>query len=205
VKWVLLVTFADRATAASESTRVGRYHGRVTGTYVDARGADHPYSAGDPELLSWVHNVFTDAFLSCQKLWGGAIPGGADRYVNEWATAGELVGVDDAPRSERELRDQLAAFGPDLKYDERVAAAVRFIRKPPLAKSMLPAYRILFAGAVASLPVEYRRMLRLRRSPLPVITATRVVLGAVQLVLGPRSGAERAAERRITQLEAARR
>ena len=42
-----------------------------------------------------------------------------------------------------------------LKSDERVAEAVRFIRHPPLPKPMLPAYRVLFAGAVASLPDDY--------------------------------------------------
>jgi len=203
VKWVMLVTFADTTTARTESSRVGRFHDRVAGTYVDARGETRPYSAGDAELLSWVHLVFTDAFLRSSQLWGDRIPGGADQYVREWTTAGELVGVADPPRSEAELRAQLQAFSGDLLYNERVAEAVRFIRRPPLAKSMLPAYRIMFAGAVASLPREYRRLLRLRRSPLPVITATRLVLGLVRLILGPRSGAQLAAEARADRLGAA--
>jgi uncharacterized protein (DUF2236 family) len=204
VKWVMLVTFADTATARTESTRVGRFHDRVAGTYVDARGETRPYSAGDPELLSWVHLVFTDAFLRSNETWGGPIPGGADQYVREWTRAGELVGVTDPPRSEAELRAQLQAFADNgtLLYNERVAEAVRFIRRPPLAKSMLPAYRIMFAGAVATLPREYRRMLHLRRSWLPVVTATRVVLGVVRLVLGPRSGAQITAEARAIRLGA---
>ncbi|RWZ61582.1 DUF2236 domain-containing protein [Labedella populi] len=203
IQWLVTVTFADTAVARRESARVGRFHSRVAGTYVDAEGHERPYSAGDPELLSWVHIVFTDAFLSCHEVWGGPIPGGADAYVREWATAGELVGVVDPPRSERELRDGLAAFRPVIKTDERVAEAVRFIRRPPLRPAMMPAYRILFAGAVASLPRDYRRLLGLRRSPLPVVTATRMVLWLVARVLGSSSTSEDAARARIARLRAA--
>jgi uncharacterized protein (DUF2236 family) len=204
IQWLVTVTFADRENARLESGRVGKYHDRVVGSYVDAHGVTRDYTAGDPELLSWVHVVFTDAFLGCHELWGGAIPGGADGYVREWAAAGELVGVQSPPRSRRELLDQLAGFDPDLKSDDRVAEAVRFIRNPPLRRSVLPAYRVLFAGAVASLPVRYRRMLGLRRSPLPVITATRIVLRGVELVLGRSSSSEDAARGRIARLEAQR-
>ena len=203
IQWLVTVTFADTAQARRESTRVGRFHDRVVGTYTDAAGVERPYAAGDPELLSWVHVVFTDAFLRSHEVWGGAIPGGADRYVREWATAGHLVGVQDPPRSEAELIAQLDGFRTRgvLKSDERVAEAVRFIRNPPLRRSFMPAYRIMFAGAVASLPAEYRRMLGLRRSRLPVIRATGLVLSVVSAILGSSSTSEDAARARIARLE----
>ncbi|GAB3606705.1 oxygenase MpaB family protein [Conyzicola nivalis] len=202
IQWLVTVTFADTAVAVAESSRVGRFHDRVVGEYSDAQGVTRPYAAGDPELLAWVHVVFTDAFLSCHELWGGPIPGGADAYVREWAKAGELVGVQAPPRSEAELRAQLDSFraAGTLKSDERVAEAVRFIRNPPLRRSMLPAYRVLFAGAVASIPREYRDMLGLKRSPLPVVFATRVVLRFVGAVLGTESTSEVAARARIARL-----
>lgn len=205
IQWLVTVTFADTELAVHESRRVGAFHGRVTGTYLDAQGRERPYAAGDPELLSWVHVVFTDAFLECHKLWGAPIPGGADGYVREWATAGELVGVEDPPRSAAELWSRLEAFRSTgtLKSDERVAEAVRFIRHPPLRPSMLPFYRIMFAGAVASIPREYRAMLGLRRSRLPVVWATGAVLTLVRLLLGPSSSSENAARVRIARLEAA--
>jgi hypothetical protein len=112
--------------------------------------------------------------------------------------------VQHPPRSERELRAQLDAFreAGTLKSDERVAEAVRFIRNPPLRKSMLPAYRVLFAGAVASIPRDYRVMLGLKRSPLPVVFATRLVLRFVGAVLGSESTSEVAARERIARLDA---
>lgn len=203
IQWLVTVTFADTTVAVAESGRVGRFHSRVVGTYTDAHGEERPYSAGDPTLLLWVHDVFTESFLACHEIWGGTIPGGADAYVREWAKAGELVGVVAPPRSAVELREQLDGFGPDLKSDERVAEAVRFIRHPPLRRSMLPVYRVLFAGAVASIPREYRERLGLRRSRLPVVWATGLVLGGVRLVLGSSSTAEDAARTRIARLAAA--
>ena len=163
-------------------------------------------AAGDPELLSWVHVVFTDAFLRCHETWGDAIPGGADRYVREWAKAGELVGVVDPPTSEAQLRSQLDAFRDAgiLKSDERVAEAVSFIRNPPLSRGMLPAYRIMFAGAVATLPEEYRRMLGLRAPRWPAVWATGVVLRLVRVLLGKSSSSEDAARVRIARIDGAR-
>ena len=68
---------------------------------------------------------------------------------------------------------------------------------------MRPAYRVLFGGAVASLPREYRKLLGLRRSWLPVVTGTRILLWGVGLVLGRRSTAEEFARNRIARLAAA--
>lgn len=202
IQWLIGVTFSDTAMAVKESNRVGRFHDRVTGTYLDADGVERNYSAGDPELLSWVHVVFTDAFLGSHVIWGSTIPGGADQYVREWTKAGELIGVVDPPASEAELRSQLEAFRSAgiLKSDERVAEAVRFIRRPGLARGMRPAYGILFAGAVASIPIEYRRMLGIRRAWWPAISATRLVLALVGRILGTSSTSEVAARRRLARL-----
>ncbi|TFC99695.1 DUF2236 domain-containing protein [Cryobacterium sandaracinum] len=204
IQWLVTVTFADTTLAEHESSRVGRFHDRVTGTYRDAQGIERPYAAGDPELLAWVHIVFTDAFLASHTLWGDPIPGGADGYVREWAKAGELVGVHNPPRSASELQAQLDAFKDAgiLKSDERVAEAVRFIRNPPLRPAMMPFYRVMFAGAVASIPREYRELLGLRRSLLPVVWGTGAVLRLVRLLLGRSSTSEDAARARIARLSA---
>lgn len=194
VRWVLVTSFADRAGADAVSAYVRSLHTRVAGTY-----GDTAYSAADPELLSWVHVVFAESFLSCHQTWGTAIPGGADQYVAEWARAGELMEVASPPRSEADLRAQLAAFGPYLVRDERVVEAVRFIQSPPLKRSLLPGYRILFAGAVSTIAPEYRRMLGLRRPWWPARTLTRLGMVVLALLLGRPSNAEIFARRRIAR------
>jgi uncharacterized protein (DUF2236 family) len=205
VRWVMTTTFADRPTAERGSAMVKRIHGRVTGTYLDADGSERAYSANDPDLLRWVHVVFADAFLSCHEQWRGSIPGGADAYVDEWATAGTLMDVANPPHSKRELRAQLAAFGPQLRADERVKEAVHFIRNPPLRRSVMPGYRVLFAGAVASLEPEYREMLGLRRPRWPAKLGARLVLNILAVLLGRPSTSELYARRRIERLQAAER
>jgi uncharacterized protein (DUF2236 family) len=172
----------------------------VAGEYRASDGTQRRYSAGDPDLVAWVHVVFADAFLRCHTQFGGGIPGGADAYVREWATAGELMGMADAPRSEGALRARLDAFSPELVSDERVAEAIRFIRHPPLHRSVLPGYAVLFAGAVASLEPKYRRMLGLRRAWWPAKTATRVCLVLLARLLGRPSSSELHARRRIDRL-----
>ncbi|MBT2498349.1 DUF2236 domain-containing protein [Agromyces sp. ISL-38] len=204
IRWLVTVTFGDRATAERASARVRGLHRRVQGEYTDARGIRRPYRASDPELIEWVHLAFTDAFLTCHELWEGPIPGGADAYVREWSIAGELIGVTDAPRTAADLRARLGAFADAgvLKRDERVDQTVRFIRNPPLARGMLPAYRIMFAGAVNSLSTDQRRLLGLSAAPFPAVAATGAVLRSVRTMLGDRSTSEEAALTRIARIAA---
>jgi uncharacterized protein (DUF2236 family) len=200
VRWVLTTTFDDRDGADAASAFVRGMHTRVTGTYTSADGQQTPYAAGDPDLVRWVHIVFADSFLSAHREFGGIIPGGPDRYISEWSIAGRLMGDTSPAKSASELRAQLAAFRPQMVSDARVAEALKFIRHPPLSRSVMPGYRILFAGAVASLDPEYRRLLGLRRAWWPAKTATKVVLSALAWLLGRPSSSEVYARKRLDRL-----
>jgi uncharacterized protein (DUF2236 family) len=117
IRWIYTVSHGDTVTARAGSDFVLQLHERVTGTFVDGHGTDRGYTANDPDLLRWVHLAFTDSFLRAAELWGdpiphgrdGAVESGADAYVREWATAGELMRVDGPPRSDAELRAQMDA------------------------------------------------------------------------------------------------
>jgi uncharacterized protein (DUF2236 family) len=210
IRWIVATTFGSTAPAERESARVSHFHDRVQGEYPAIAGIDKMeharYSAHDPELLRWVHLAFTEAFLGCQETWGRPIPGGADAYVREWATAGHLVGAADLPTSRAELRAQLDDFRTRgvLRRDQRVDDAVGFIRNAPLPGMALP-YRVLFAGAVASIPVEYRRLLGLRRAWWPAITLTRALLWVVGAILAGSTepSARVLGERRVARLRGA--
>jgi uncharacterized protein (DUF2236 family) len=201
VRWVLTTSFGDRQQAEEACEFVGHLHSRVKGAY-ELGGQSVEYSAADPALLSWVHVAFTDSFLRCHQRWGGEIPGGADRYVNEWAAAGDLMGVANPPRSERELNDQLAAFDSELRSDQLVRDAVGFLHRPPLDRTTGLGYRIIFAGAVATMPAKYRRLLGVRRPWWPAVGATRLLLWFVGRLLGRPSKSELYARRRIAKLAA---
>lgn len=207
IRWIFTVTYGSKAAAEEASARVRRLHEPVQGSYLDQHGAQRSYSANDPALARWVHITFVDAFLAAHKIWGGAIPGGPDAYVREWAQAGRLMGVEDPPLTEAEMRQQLDRWydSGELRADSRVAETVAFIRKPPLNPLLRPGYRIMFAGAVYSLEPKYRKMLGLRNPrlgpfPLPVKLATRVALGVVHRALGRTGPSEQAARRRLRRL-----
>ncbi len=207
IRWIHTVTYGDRLQATQGSAWVLALHERVVGSYVDAHGVARPYAANDPDLLSWVHLAFTDSFLTAHEFWGGPIPGGPDGYVREWATAGELMGVPNPPRTRAEMKAQLAAFEPQLAGGPDADEIVEFVRLPPLRRSLRPSYAVLFAGAVRSLEESHRRLLGVREAhlgpfPLPVVGATSVVLRGAGRMLGPRSAGERAARVRLERLNA---
>jgi len=199
-QWLTVVTFGDTTAADRECARVRGLHRKVSGTY-DADGAERVYSAMDPDLLRWVHVAFTDSFLATHRVWGGAIPGGEDAYVREWAKAGELVGVVNPPRSVAELEQQLRDFLPDLRGGAAANKTVDFIRHVPMPVPARPAYALLFAGAVATMPAEHRALLKLPNVPLTVAKpAVGAMLGTLGLVLGPHSPSQQAAFTRINRL-----
>jgi len=200
VRWVATTTFGDRRSATAASAFVSRLHERVTGTYTDASGVERAYAANDEQLLRWVHDAFTEAFLGAHQTWGKPIPGGGDAYVREWAQAGRLMGVTDPPTSVAALHAEMSEFLREAKVDDRVVEAVKFLRRPGLPGLTGVVYPILFGGAVASLTPEHRRLLGLRRPRWPAITLTRIALALGVLVLGSVSPSERNARARIARL-----
>jgi uncharacterized protein (DUF2236 family) len=206
IRWIHTVTYGDTAQAVAGSTMVKAMHKRVSGTYRDGHGMLRPYAANDPELASWVHLAFTDSFLAAHERWGDPIPGGGDAYVAEWATAGELMGVANPPRSVAELRDQLGAFSRagELSGGADVDEIVRFVRRPPLRRMLRPTYRVLFRAAVSTLEPEHRALLgypstRLERA-FPLHGTTALVLNGAGTLLGNTTQAEQAARRRLSRL-----
>lgn len=208
IRWIFTVTYGSRAQAEGASAFVRRIHRHVVGEYVDGRGVRRPYAANDPDLATWVHLAFTDAFLEAHRAWGGPIPGGPDEYVREWAVAGRLMHVPAPPESVAALKDALRSYAEAglLRRDERTSEVVAFLRDAPLPASLRPAYRLLFAGAVGTLERPYRDLLgltapRVAGVAMPVRRAASAALGAATLLLGDESAGERVARARIARLE----
>ncbi|MHA7986829.1 oxygenase MpaB family protein [Rathayibacter sp. CAU 1779] len=209
IRWIFTVSYGDTTQAMAGSAWVKRLHEHVVGDYVDGHGRAASYAANDPHLSTWVHLAFTDAFLTAHETWGGRIPGGSDAYVEQWAIAGDLMGVPNPPRSRAELKSALHAFADagELRCDDRTREVVGFVKRAPVRRSLRPSYAVLFAGAVASLEPRFRdllglRMPRLGPIPLPVVSATGLVLRGAGALLGPQTAGEKAARVRLEALRA---
>lgn len=160
--YVTAATFGAGAEAEAAVERVRAAHRPVRG--VSHRG--RPYAADDPQLLAWVHNVLTESFLAANQ-WYGRVrltPAEEDLFTAEQAVIGRRMRADPVPTRAGELR-RWVAHHPDLGPSPGMRRALRFLADPPLGRTQRAGYRLLYAGAVASLPEEILRVTGLRPRP----------------------------------------
>ena len=170
--FLAVTTFGTSEDAGAMVARIRGIHARVRGTAPDGR----PYAASDPHLLRWVHLAEIDSFLLAHTTYGRQPldADGRDGYVSDTARVAEALGVRDAPRTEAELRDQLAAYRPELEGTKEARSAARFmLLNPPVPLALRPGYGLLAAAAVGLLPVWARWPLRLPYFPVIERTAVR--------------------------------
>ena len=194
-QWLVITTFADVATAEAMAMAVRSMHERVTGTDPDGR----PYSASDPDLLRWVHDAFTDSFLTAHLALGGReIPGGPDAYVAEWAASAELLGATDLPQTQDELHQQLAGYRLQPGFGRAPATedVAAFLRASNLPIAYRGPYRVLALAAAATLDPADAALLGLPQRP-GAIKAARGMLDILTWALSSTSPAERAARVRL--------
>jgi uncharacterized protein (DUF2236 family) len=179
------VPVAERAVAT-----VRAVHERVTGTASDGR----PYRANDPHLLRWVHVAEVDSFLTSHQHYGARRlePDEADQYVADSAVIARALGVNEPPRTVRELHDELREYRSELRGTTEARQAARFLLvEPPLPLAARAPYALLGAAAVALLPWWARLPLRLPWFPVSERLVVRPAGEAVtQMIrwamLGPR-------------------
>lgn len=194
-QWLVITTFADVATAESVAAAVRGMHEDVVGAGPDGR----PYAASDPHLLRWVHDAFTDSFLTAHLALGGRdISGGPDAYVAEWAGSARLLGAVDLPTSRAELSDQIESFRSEPGFGQAAATAdvAAFLRSPNLPLAFRAPYRVLALAAAATLDPRDAALLGLPQRA-GAVRAARGLLDVLTWALSSTSPAERAARVRL--------
>lgn len=181
--FLAVTTFGAEPDALAMIKRIRSIHERVRGTAPDGR----PYAASDPHLLRWVHLAEVDSFLAAYQRYGAAPldEAGRDGYVADSARVAAELGVLDPPTTFAQVQAELAGYRPELRGTAEARDAARFmLLTPPLPLAVRPAYGVLAAAAVASLPRWARWPLRLPY--LPLAEATVVRLAGEGLVRGIR-------------------
>ena len=167
-----VTTFGSAEDADAMVERICSVHETVQGVAPDGR----PYAASDPHLLKWVHLAEIDSFLAAHTRYGcrRLEPDARDAYVADTARVAEALGVLDAPRTQAELRNQLASYRPELMGTSEARAAARFmLLNPPVPLALRPGYGVLAAAAVGLMPVWSRWPLRLPYLPVAEAIAVR--------------------------------
>jgi uncharacterized protein (DUF2236 family) len=199
-QFVATTVFGTTAEAEAAAAVVRSLHNRVHGIDPITGLA---YDANDRVLLRWVHDVEVQSFLVAYQRYGCPLTDrDADRYVAEMARAGELVGLPaaEAPHSVAELDADLAAFRPALRATPGSKEVARILLWPPLPLWARPLWGSLFAGAVATIPGDLRRLHPFPPSFLPVDLSMGIPAAVIALVarhLLPGSPVVRAARVRV--------
>lgn len=163
--FLAVTTFGSAEDAQAMVDRIRSVHHTVIGLAPDGR----PYAASDPHLLRWVHVAEVESFLAAHQRFGDRPldAAGRDGYVADTARVAEALGVEDAPRTESELRSALGEYRPELAGTPASREAARFILlHPPLPVLARAPYAAIAASAVSLLPRWARRHLRLPHLPV---------------------------------------
>lgn len=150
-QFIAATTYGSTAEAERLIARVRRIHAQVRGTLPDGE----PYSADDPELLTWVHVAEVTAFLRAYLRYKDPRLGGAaqDRYFAETAEIARRLGAVDVPEDRRAIARYLRDIRPALRFDARTREVSAALTAPPPNQQGLSALRgVFFDAAIDLLP-----------------------------------------------------
>lgn len=150
-QFISSTTFGSVAEAHAAIDRVRGIHDRVHGILPDGT----PYSANDPDVLTFVHIAGASSFLRAYLLYRNPHfdQASQDVYFKETAEVALKLGADRVPRSVREVAAYFDEARPSLRADERAGEIRRAIlgqQAPSLA--MAPFQKLVLTAGVDLLP-----------------------------------------------------
>lgn len=166
----------EDAKRAIEDVRL--VHAMIDGISPDGRH----YSAGDPDLLTWVHFAETWTFLRAAQRYGPSSLDAEqrDRYFAETAQIAYALGAEWVPSSEQEADAYFSRMRPLLYAGAQALEArdflLRGVGRRPEEKAI---YGVIAAAAVGLLPGWARAELRIPSPPL----VDRMVVGPIARTL----------------------
>lgn len=160
-------TFGDTQTAHASARKLRRIHDHVRGVDPDT-GASR--SAGEPDLLLWVHATAVHSFVTSYRRFAGRLSDAeADRYTREQAIGADLVGIpeDMVPQTFDAVRAYLHGMNPRLRATPEAIEGMRFVLfDPPVPRALVPPWRIAAQAMISILPRHVREHYGLKWTPL---------------------------------------
>ncbi len=176
-------TFGTVEEARGAIRHVQAVHRRVRGVAPDGR----PYSASDPELLTWVHAAEMYCFLQATQRFGGRrlTREECDRYYKETAAVAIELGAEWVPGSVDEMDAYFLHVRKDLYGGPQALVArdflLRGVARKPEDKAV---YALITAAGISLLPRWARAKLKI--PTLTLLDATVVTPAARLFCIGLR-------------------
>jgi uncharacterized protein (DUF2236 family) len=191
-------TFGTIGQAEEAIAQVRRVHRRVKGIAPDGR----PYSADDPELVTFIHVAEVWSFLESSRRFGprDLSPAQCNQYYEELAPIATALGADWVPRSTADVDGYFRRMRPELYATEQAHQALDWLRNGVRRRPNEQAvFSVLHAGAVSMLPEWARAELNLSTraavdlllDTVAVIPASRALSAALRWVATPQTARER--------------
>lgn len=158
-------TFGSTRDAEWLIEKVRTIHLKVTGIAPDGR----PYSASDPDLLTWVHVAEVSSFLAAHLRYRNPNLSLADQdtYYDEIALIAERLGARNVPRSRQQVEDYVQRMRPQLQCDARSLEVVDILLKAPAPSRLAePVGKLMLQAGIDLLPDWAQEMLDLQQGPL---------------------------------------
>ena len=156
-------TFGSTEAAERLIKLVRGIHRKVRGTAPDGR----PYSADDPDLVTWVHATEVSSFLRAhQRFTPFPVRGDqADRYFHEMAVIAERLRRRGHPPARGwPCGPTSARCRPELEAGEQALGAIEFLTQPMRGRGANPvltaAHQVVIQAAVGLLPLVGARHAR---------------------------------------------
>ena len=149
--FVAATTFGTVAQAEAAIAQVRRVHRRVKGIAPDGR----PYSADDPDLVTFIHVAEVSSFLASSQRYGPRplTPEQCDRYYEEVAPVALALGATWAPSRSDEVQSYLLRVRPELYAGPQAKEArdwlLRGVARRPSERAV---YSLVLAAAIGVLP-----------------------------------------------------
>jgi uncharacterized protein (DUF2236 family) len=186
-------TFGTVQEAEDAIAQVQRVHRRVSGFAADGR----PYSADDPDLVTFIHTAEIWSFLESSRRFGprDLTPEQCDRYYVEMAPVALALGAEWVPRSTADVEDYFRRLRPHLRAGPQALQARDWLRRGVARRPNEHAvYVLLLSAAIGILPPWARSELGLSASaPLDllfdtvtVVPLTRAVAAGLRWMATPR-------------------
>jgi uncharacterized protein (DUF2236 family) len=175
-------TFGTVQDAEKAVQQVRRVHRRVTGVAPDGR----PYSAGDPELVTFIHTAEVRSFLESARRFGphDLTPEQCDQYYDEVAPVALALGAEWVPRSVADVDGYFRRLRPELHAGAQALQARDWLRRGVARRPEERAvYVVLHSAAVSLLPPWARTELGLSApGPLDLLMDTVAVIPVSRVV-----------------------